>query len=126
MAIGYVAKGLSGDKIRGIGAENERQGKEWLGAVEEKHRAVPLRDRIRSQPGKGRNLRSMRDGGADAVGSIAPIVKGTLKRISDDGPAAEVRAQVSAARIHHHDLAARCSVSHELPAQNALGEWLAL
>jgi len=68
----------------------------------------------------------MRNGGAHAVCSIAPIVKGTFERFSDDGAAAEVCAQVSAARIHHGDLAARCPISRELPAQNALGEWLAL
>jgi hypothetical protein len=103
IAIGHVAKSFSGGKIRGIGAENERQGKEGLGAVEEKDRAVALSDRIRSKPGKRRNLCRMRDGGADAVCSIAPIVKGTLKRFSNDGAAAEVCTQVSAARIHHRD-----------------------
>jgi hypothetical protein len=124
MAIGYVAKSFSRNKIHGISAENERQRKQGLGPVEEKNRAVPLRDWIRSQPGEGWDLRSMRDRCADSVCPISPVMEGALNRLPHDGPAAEVRPQVSAVRIHNCDLPACLSISHQLPSQNALGEWL--
>jgi hypothetical protein len=53
-------------------------------------------------------------------------MEGTLNRFSHDGPTAEVGPQVSALGIHDGDLPAAFSISHQLAAQNALGERLIL
>src|SRR5258708_34681035 len=117
IAIGYVTKSFTRDKIPGISVENEWQRKERLGAVEEKNRSVALGDGIRLQSGEGRNLCSMRDRCADSVRAISPVVERALKRFAHDCAAPEDPAQGGTVRIHDGDLPARLSISNQLPAQ---------
>src|SRR5258706_14793788 len=96
IAIGYVTKSFTRDKIPGISVENEWQRKERLGAGEEKKRSVGLGDGIRLQSGEGRNLCSMRDRCADSVRAISPVVGRALNRFAHDLCTSHVRGQVGA------------------------------
>src|SRR4051812_30020934 len=97
------AKGPSPHKTRRIGSAKERQGIQGTRTVEEEDQPMPLDCWVATLV---RERRYRYAGGyvhTSAIGAIAPVVVRTLDGVADHTAVAQIRMQMAAISIEHHD-----------------------
>ena len=122
-AVGIEAKELPPGVVLGSPVEEEREREEGLGAVEEKHVPMPIDGGIRILAGEIGNFRRAGNVGAAAIGAVLPIMERALEGFADDMTAAEVGAEVRAARVDYRKLATRRAESDQIAPEDALADW---